>query len=58
VVNSDNLVRPEGGIAVSPDVANCQIEADGSGMCELSGGDTIIMHGVPGAPQGRVVAPK
>jgi hypothetical protein len=60
VVDSDNLVRPGGGIAVSPDVANCQIEADGSGMCTLNGGDgdTIIIHGVPGAPQGRIVAPK
>jgi hypothetical protein len=57
-VDSDNLMRPGGGFAVSPDVANCQFDGDGGGMCELNGGDTVIIHGGPAAPQGRVVAPK
>lgn len=59
-IDSSNLARPGGGLAVSPDVADCHMDVDGGGggMCTLTGGDMVIINGAPASPRGRVEAPK
>jgi hypothetical protein len=44
-VDSSNLFTPSGGIRVSPDVADCQSDGAGGGICTLNGGDAVIIQG-------------
>jgi hypothetical protein len=44
-IDSSNLVSPSGTFSVSPDVAKCEYQSDGSGVCNLDSGGTVIIHG-------------